>query len=199
MANPQNMFAPQEEQLNNELININQLMQQADESLRRRLEEDRFVNVFLPMFAGISNLYNVSVDSWIGLVAFSPSNEVDIIDKQGNVLYTVPAIYNNASVAGVSNDVSIASEVMTVGKIAQISPNDAANLFQERIENNLIIVNAGENTMTNWKRWQAIFNRYNITPNLSPDFKKLIGYENDNTATPTTPRGEEEPIDFEEC
>lgn len=96
----ENQYKAMEEQLRQQKINeIQESMNFAHESLvtsqvKARLPENVFVAYFLPFFSGqaVAPGRNV-VAEWIG-VAGTPMSEVDVVDVNNQVLFTVPAIFN---------------------------------------------------------------------------------------------------------
>lgn len=134
---------------------------------RPRLQEYIFVNVFLPLFHGDEeNIYNATMNTWLS-VAGSPFNEVDIIDNNGKILFTVPPVYNRNNVHPVDPNIglpSVASMVATAKQYAQMHPRQGeAYLKSELNKRAMLVENEGQH-LVNLNAWNEIFKRYGRTP-----------------------------------
>lgn len=117
-------------------------MQQDLEALSRladdqtvRIPEVNFVQVFLPYFAGDEvNLYDVSISNWITLVG-GAYNKAYVVDRQGEVLFTVPPISDNSvfSSKGAREDYSnfLPEVVGTLNNYRARSDQQAGQFFRD--------------------------------------------------------------------
>lgn len=131
------------------------------------IPEVNFVRVFLPFFNGDeeNNIYKVNMNHWKN-IAGGVYNPVNVANEHGEILYTVPAIFDNASLNS-----KTFKQIETLGQMTEAvklmahqSPNKSygmfrtymTNLFNELIDNKLVL----DNIIT----WNQIFTRYNLEP-----------------------------------
>jgi hypothetical protein len=141
--------------------------------VRGKLPEHMFVKYFLPVFAGkvTYEQYPNFLTDWVS-VAGSPTSEVDIIDRTGKVIYTVPAYYND-SILNLSQTkrgvYAIATESFLESSRA---PTKAAENLAMGL-NSMIPEGVDEGAFIAEKRWNEIFARYGIKPETE-DTKKDV-------------------------
>lgn len=69
-----------------------------EDSSTPRMDEVMFREVFLPFFANDENpKYQVNLNKYLEFTT-SPFKELDIVDNHGNVLFTVPPLYDGESI-----------------------------------------------------------------------------------------------------
>ena len=126
-----------------------------------------FVEYFLDFF---KNIHNTSEKTlllkWLEL-AGGPYNEVNVIDGEGKVIYTVPSVYIKPKIDENMNDVNfnnMASKyVMKTNRIKTEGVNYLKNELKDI--DNMIKVDEKE-MLEATNRWKAIFKRYEkpVTP-----------------------------------
>ncbi len=132
---------------------------------RKKLPEQIFKSTFLPMFAGQETHPDITVGVWIS-IAGTPFAEVDIIDEQGQTLFSVPPIFERSivdSTKGFDVPLSVVSD--TVEKMMNQSPARATAFLYHHLDQ----VITDDATLIKWRDAHAdamdkIFARYGITP-----------------------------------
>lgn len=133
--------------------------------VKTQLPEHVFVNFFLPFFAGRPVLPGRNVVAeWIG-VAGTPMSEVDVVDSTGQVLFTVPAIFNT-NILEIANrkagrsfaDIFSEYELRKAGVPIAANGYLAQNLHSKASE----IVKGPHDTGHIASRWATIMSRYGI-------------------------------------
>jgi hypothetical protein len=88
---------------NNDLKLLKSSIDELDDALksdefmqRAKMSESIFKSAFLPTIAGKEKDTGVTIMKYIEY-AGGPYREVDIIDREGNVLYTCPPVYNRSN------------------------------------------------------------------------------------------------------
>ena len=154
---------------------------------KARLSENIFVGVFIPIFAGEKSLYNATIETWINF-AGSPYKEVDIIDNRGNVLYTVPAIYDRTYVKSITDrgTTSISHIVHAANQFARIHPNQGRAYMRNELAKKASILNVPDGVLENLEFWNMVFLKYGRKAIVNVDEIK----EESNT-------GKVDPDDFE--
>lgn len=134
------------------------------EQIFGRLPEDLFVSNFLPYFTGklkIDEGNNV-ITTWIS-IAGNPTSRVCILDKNGEVLYTVPPIFDTGILNTLDNKNRKLAEIYHNYTIRKDSLPMAADNFLDSAmaeKHNTILSNVVNQKYQ--KEWQDIFNRYNV-------------------------------------
>lgn len=136
---------------------------------RATIDEDKFVHIFLPFFAGEENIYNVGLGNWItvanngGELAGGQFREVDVIDETGKVLFTVPPIYDRSAIKPVklSDKISLAQLMEHADKLGSIKPKLKTSFNNQIFEALLKKMKEGNNNAREYLiRWNEIFTRY---------------------------------------
>lgn len=137
-----------------------------DDSIKGRLPENIFVDYFLPYFSGnlpINKTSKVLTD-WIS-VAGSAVAEVDIIDREANVLFTVPPIMDTTVInpASFDSDHSLAGIYREYGLRANNLKPAAERFLLTELDTATDIITAPSSIKEkNTVVWDDIFKRYNI-------------------------------------
>lgn len=133
---------------------------------RVQVEEEVFVAYFLPYFIKPEALaeHPAVIAQWIG-IAGTPMAEVDVIDIDETVLYTVPSLFDT--------NIINSAERKPGDSIADISaefdlrntniPAIAQTFLRTQLERKLSIVDRKVNDKAH-RQWQTIFERYNLVP-----------------------------------
>jgi len=152
----------QMEKFAEEIKVIKDSLKEADTDSTARLEEYIFVNVFLPLFAGDTELMypQASLAIWAN-IAGSVYKPVNIVNKNGEVLYTVPPIMNNTVINPISNSkTSLAHVVATAKQYSNIHPVQGRNYLMAELTQRATIMNVPKNVLENLHQWNEIFTRY---------------------------------------
>jgi len=124
-----------------------------------KLLESVFVEYFLDHFkSGQNDIHSALTLKWIEL-AGSPFNEVDIVDDNGNIIYSVPPIMARPNIDEAVENMDFNNIMATY----QLKKNNIAALGANYI--NTQLNNVGKNIKADNKniyteRWLSIFNRY---------------------------------------
>ncbi|BAS05016.1 hypothetical protein [Ralstonia phage RSF1] len=124
--------------------------------------EELFVEHFLPLFAGeVAPTAHVNYQTWLEKVAGGEKVSVDIVDTQGNVLFTVPPLFDTS----ILEQAKPGGESMTLIErhYSRLKEFDAAGsqVFLNRKLSGLHIKDKPtEQVYENIRIWNAIFERY---------------------------------------
>lgn len=143
---------------------------------RNKLPEEIFKNYFLPLFAGLETHSDISVGVWVS-IAGTPFAEVDIIDTNGQVLFTVPSILERNIIDPTKPaNVPLSTVTDTVEKMIRQSPKRAAAFLNHHLSELTVSDNVlAEHQQRNFERLDVIFKRYGVTP--------AWGFDGNSTAT----------------
>lgn len=127
------------------------------------IPEDAFVNVFLPMFAGVQPLeYPVTITNWINLAgnAFKP---VHVVDNKRKILFTVPALYDIEAINPLPNveGLSPVSHVVETAKqYSHMHPMQGSRYLNEEMAKRSMIMRNPIDLSKDIGAWNEIFKRY---------------------------------------
>lgn len=129
-----------------------------------RLPEELFVNYFLPYFSGAKSISenNDIIKTWIS-IAGNPTAEVAILDKNMNVLFKVPPLFDTGILKTIDTNSRKLSTIYHNYSIRKNNmPMTAENFLESAMEekNKSLISNVVNHKYQ--KQWQDIFDRYNI-------------------------------------
>lgn len=133
---------------------------------KARLPESIFRSHFLPYFAGqtgITKDSNVLVE-WIS-VAGSPMSEVDVIDQNQNVLFTVPALFDTNIIeiakreAGKSLADIYQNFELRNNNIPAVAQNYLSHALADKLQE---IQKPSEYRHQNEQRWTSILEHYGV-------------------------------------
>ena len=87
-----------------------------------------YIDNFLPMHCGyVTDEDRFTIEDWLDF-AGGPYNEVDLVDKDGNVVATVPSMYPNNSYVLLNEEVeNIDESVTSLGRKFEIINNTGDN------------------------------------------------------------------------
>ncbi len=155
---------------NSELSNLNKVnedifRQLVEQTEVRKLPEHLFVRNFLPFFLGEKNP-NENPDFysyWIGITG-SPSAELDVIDKSGNILFRVPGLIYSGIInpsRATNNSIKYSDVVMMAKLYGNITPTAGKNALDKGLSEKYRELQSRSPTFqTNVNRWVEIFRRY---------------------------------------
>ena len=171
-----------------EINEIQALLKSQEQNDHARMPERVFRFVFLPLFAGDQDWPykgKANLAMWINFAgnSFKP---VDVIDTQGNVLFTVPAISDRTGVSPVKNDPNvmnsrIRSVVKNAEMLSHVSPRDGQRYLADQLMRRTMIQQNIPTILSNVKIWNDIFKRYGRPPILELE---------ENTQTPNDVEGQ---------
>lgn len=161
---------------------------------RATVPEHFFVNLFLPLFAGVEELkYKVNFGMWVN-VAGGYRNPVDVVDERNNVLYTVPALLNeNVVDLEKRKGPSVSQMMATMEQLSRLHPAQGIKYLFNTIAEKEIAVLDSDKIAANYLAWDEIFKRYGYPP-LSE--KKLLPDSTGKTETSNTNGAEVEGYDL---
>lgn len=161
-------FNPYED-INGSRQEIKEIMEELDEIAetdRQRMPEEIFVAGFLPLFAGEADKVpkGLNLTKWSN-IAGGPFRQVDVIDRQGNVLFTVPALMDRSAFVSRTNDrINMGHIAATAVQYAHQSPALARNYIDEELAKRQVLKSIPAVVMQNLETWNTIFVRYNRPP-----------------------------------
>lgn len=131
---------------------------------RARLPEKIFVEYFLPFFAGAvqASTEFPFIAQWIS-VAGSAVSEVDIIDYEGNVLFSVPAVMNTSFIRPERGERPY-NNIRKEYEMRQANPAAMPNRFLTSTMDARLMESIDAEAFKHLEtdRWRAIFERYNV-------------------------------------
>jgi hypothetical protein len=166
---------------------LSDLIDDVDKSFTRStaahavIQENFFVEVFLPIFAGDENpLHAATPEMWMRL-AHGPFNEVTVVNPQSEVLFVVPPLYSQSAIKPLdgtgkgSRMPSLSAAVESARMYASQGPNAVHNVIAHELGQRAFMFNVQGMDQDHIARWNAIFARYNrpllpikATPNSTP-------------------------------
>lgn len=163
------------------ILEIHDQLQPALEDFEARLEEEKFQYVFLPWFAGDTELryfktdrngraHDKAVAMWIG-IAGSAFGAVKITDnKTGEILFTVPPLCDREALVPALRDNktgTIYNMVMTMQSLRNVSPAHAKHFFDNEVAKRAQGMFKPDNILKFVRTWNEIFTRYGRPPLLA--------------------------------
>lgn len=147
--------------LNDEIDRIRTDMSAASSDDTARLQERIFQYVFLPLFAGDAVLMpNVDLMLWTNYVG-GPYRACNVIDQKGNVLFTVPPLYDRAAVNPMtSGRQSMYDVIASYSQLSRVHPAQGANYLDAELTKRALIMKVPSAIMENLSLWNSIFTRY---------------------------------------
>jgi hypothetical protein len=149
------------------------------------IQEQFFVEVFLPLFAGDPNpVHPATPEMWLN-VAHGPFNEVSVINAKNELLFTVPPLFSQSAIKpldGSRQDArmpSLSDAVYAARMYAGRGADAVQNVVAHELRNRAFMFNAKDVNQEHLERWNAIFARYNRAP-LTP-----------STVTTSTPHADD--------
>ena len=142
---------------------FNELVEKPSKKLTK-LPENIFVYYFLPYFCGekIIDKNSDIISKWIA-IAGNPNKEVDIIDDEGNVVITIPALVDSSFIdfknlnKGQPIKNIIANYELHKNQLPVVGENYLRNTMDSRIES---LTRNSNIQIENELRWINIFTRY---------------------------------------
>lgn len=144
---------------------ITDMMEQIKEPVKR-IPENVFREIFLPVFAGLDPDLEKRTGEftahWAGVVG-SAMEPADIVDVQGNKLFTVPPLYDNTRLNTEDQKFGVESYRHIFGSLidnASVNPRAAVGEFSEAATKRLdaLIKPAVEQR----NPWEEVFSYYNL-------------------------------------
>lgn len=136
-------------------------------TVKRTMPEYVFAKVFLPMFAGDENPeYEPTYSRWAEL-AGNIYAEMDVIDANGTVLFTVPPVVNRDTINpameledGARPLASFFTIAATYQQLLSYNPNQAEMFLEAELTKRPLLMNNPESIKKDFQRWNDIFARY---------------------------------------
>ena len=127
----------------------------------RSIPERVFREVFLPMFAGKENLlYPASTRIWAN-IAGGYFSQVNVVNEQNEILFTVPPLLNINAVNPVSSEeIPISHVLETAKQYALIHPVQGSLYLEDQLTKRSLLMRAPNNVLEDIETWNKIFERY---------------------------------------
>lgn len=172
MADFHDPASERKDRLAQQIADISKALEVVADTDFARMPERNFVQVFLPFFAGDTDLmYKVDMTHWLNF-AGGPYREVQVIDNKGVVLFNVPPIYDRTAINPLSGEShSIAHVVATTTQYARIHPVQGQNYLSAELTKRALVMKVPAAVMHHIDVWNAIFTRYNRPPLIAMDDK----------------------------
>lgn len=159
-------------------------MKLAEGSDIARMPERYFVHLFLPLFRfGKNEMYpTATFEKWLTFAGGS-NRKVDIIDENGEVLYSVPPMLNRHAVKPMTNQsefTSLHHVLITVDQVLRMSPAQAQIYADAQLNKRVEMMQAPGYTLEDLNAWNAILARYNIDPIAHVEQKDEVVIESDD-------------------
>lgn len=141
-----------------------------------KIPEDIFKQHFLPFFSGKeARDENKNVlGEWIG-IAGSPVAEVNVIDNEGKVLFTVPPIFDSTVIKAVQDNLGKSfSDIYALYRLHSNNlPAQGENFLTKELSKKYAdTITKSELLEENSKKWEKILNRYDGNNNTTPNTEK---------------------------
>lgn len=138
---------------------ISNLLQNALVDEMVNLDERTFCLVWLPFFAAKDNPYNVTTVMW-STVAGGHGRSVRIIDREGNELFIIPPIVNNANIKPVKGAKSILHMVITADQLKLIHPAQSEAYLNQELGKLINLDDDKKESLRQLHLWNKIFAKY---------------------------------------
>lgn len=164
------VLAGKRDALEKEISGIVSDLNAATAGERPRFAERLFVGIFLPYFAGDKPLpYPVDSSVWVARVATNPFQEVDVVDIQGQVLFTVPAMFDRSALdpgraAGSKDSLPVEHIVKSAQQLRYLHPLHGEAYLETKLTEKALIMRVPTNILHNLDVWNKIFVRYGREP-----------------------------------
>jgi len=145
--------------------NVKKIKEAVDVTGKVTLQEDIFINVFLPVFAGNESLYGVTLKDWTE--RFGVFNSVTVINKANEELFTVPPFMDNTIVKPrKEGEDRIADIIEGALKRSYIHPVQGERYINTKFNEVFSRLIQSENGLSHLRTWNTIFTRYGFDPVL---------------------------------
>lgn len=155
---------------------INAIRQSLDEqevTTRARMSERIFVGLWLAVFyKGQNEFYpQVNLNLWANY-AGNEYREVDIIGQNGEVLFSVPPLFDRAGIKALTGDDrrkipggNILNVIRNADMRSKVSPNDGKAFLNHHLrERAMVMGQLPPSVKENIIRWNTIFTKYGLPP-----------------------------------
>jgi hypothetical protein len=142
---------------------------------KNKINEQVFVNEFLPYLTGEKDLDPKSnlLTTWVG-IAGNASNEVDVVDNKGEILFSVPGLINTnlLKIGDRHRDDSIIARVAEYTQMQNILPTVAHGELMGHLDRKVTDI-LPSNTGVIESRWNNILERYGKIKPSESSVKKI--------------------------
>lgn len=147
---------------------------------KAQLPEPLFREHFLPFFSGASSVKDRSdvITKWIA-VAGSPVAEVEVINEQGQALFTVPGYYDTTVVDAMSRSLGKEATLSTIINRYNQQMTNIPQIAEKEVQKNLEVkseslLQPSKNYQNNRERWETIFKHYGLETPLTRSEKEQV-------------------------
>jgi hypothetical protein len=187
-----------------EINAIRQSLDEQETATRARMPERIFVGLWLAVFhKGQNEFYpQVNLDMWANY-AGNEYREVDIINAKGEVLFSVPPLFDRSGIKAIQGKDrtrmpggNILNIIRNAELRSRVSPQDGRNYLSAHLKQRaLFMADLPPSVRTNLERWDAIFKRYGLPGVLETEEVTAQKDSVSNSADqPTTQNDEWEPL-----
>lgn len=144
-------------------VDIASLLNQiAPKTGNNQFPEELFVRLFLPMFIGeVPQNLHVSEHTWIDKVAGDERNAVDIVDKDGNVLFVVPPMLDpSVFIQARPGSQSMTRIERSYSRLKEFDAAGSQNYLNRMLTGIHVSETITEETYSNCRTWNDILVRY---------------------------------------
>ena len=159
-ADPEQIFEPEElAQQSDALLGLEQVFAQ---DKNPTIPENVFAEAFLPFFAGDhERKHDVNLGHWHGIAGKSPFNAVDVIGKDGVVLFTVPPIADRDVINSTSEgEVSLKHVILSFQQYNNVMPSQGKLYLENQMARRDLIKRASPRMLRQLRAWDSIYRRY---------------------------------------
>jgi hypothetical protein len=191
MTEPTANISQAERHLTQEILDIGDALIETKTQDLTRIDERRFVAVFLPMFAGDKEqpyaAHGANVDTWRKL-AGAAQNEVIIVDDNNVELYRVPPLFDADALKPIDGSTprtmnSIADMLARANLIAKQGPLAYKTFVDSELARRSQLFGEKKNEPEYIERWNTIFQRYNRPLIPESVYKNKQAIEDTNQAS----------------
>ena len=127
-----------------------------------QVPENIFVDYFLPMFADeVEQTEEVNYNTWIEKVAGRDTAPVEVVDHQGNVLFTVPPLLDSSVIEQAqSGRNSFTRIARKYSRLKEVAAAESQIFLSKTLQGVHIAQHVSQAVIDNVKAWNAIFVRY---------------------------------------
>lgn len=144
---------------------------------KSQFPEELFIEHFLPLFADeIKPTPELNVRTWIDKVAGGETVPVEIIDSEGKVLFTVPAMFDTSVLEqGRPGGMSMTRVERHYSRLKEVDASASQTFLSRTLQSMHIKQKPTEEVYANMRTWNEIFTRYGKQDKII----NLLNLEND--------------------
>jgi len=174
------MSSQKEQETSLLLTRINSNLETLDSETIPKLQEHIFAGVFMPVFAGEENKYGATLETWVNF-AGGPYSSVDVIDRNGVVIFRVPPIFDRSTInSAPEKSLNVSHIVATAQQYYRFHPNQGAAYLTGALDKCASILKVPANITKNLDFWNMVFKRYGRPEIVSDVVKEEVNLPKTN-------------------